>query len=98
MGRIWVQQTYGTPLAHAGDGRPAVYPLVQFEQVDAGPGTGRQVRIQGIGTGRNGKTATRERKEGGEETPLDPKTVLRHALTMQSLRDIGAITTQKSAY
>src|SRR5262249_19479050 len=87
-----VQQTYGTPLANAGDGRPAVCPLVQFEQVDAGPGTGRQVRIQGIGTGRNGKTATRERKEGVEETPLDPKTVLRHALLNQKNRVVGVNT------
>src|SRR6266511_3004770 len=78
--QVWVQQTHGTPLAHAGDGRPAVYPLVQSEQVDAGPGTGRQVRRKGIGADRTEKTTPGERQEGGQEASVTLKVVLRHAL------------------
>src|SRR6266851_5182277 len=73
-GQIWVQQAQGTSVADAGDGRSPVYPLLQSEQVDAGPGPGRQMRIRGIGTGRTTKTAPRERQGGRPRgTPLPSK-------------------------
>src|SRR5216684_1446536 len=73
-GQIWVQQAQGTSVADAGDGRAPVYPLLQSEQVDAGPGLGRQMRIRGIGTGRTTKTAPRERQGGRPRgTPLPSK-------------------------
>jgi hypothetical protein len=83
--QIWVQQAQGTSVADAGDGRSPVSPLLQSAQTDAGPGTGRQVRRQGIGVGRTDNTATVERKEGGQEAPVTLKVVLRHALS----RDAG---------
>src|SRR6267378_8686934 len=78
--QIGVQQAQGTSVADAGDGRSPVSPLRQSAQTDAGPGTGRQVRRQGIGVGRTDNTATVERKEGGQEAPVTLKVVLRHAL------------------
>ncbi len=73
-GQIWVQQAQGTSVADAGDGRSPVYPLLQSEQVDAGPGPGRQMRIRGIGAGRTTKTAPIERQGGRPRgTPLPSK-------------------------
>src|SRR5439155_16532060 len=42
-------------------------------QVDAGPGTGRQVRRKDIGADRTEKTAPREREEAGPEAPPYPQ-------------------------
>src|SRR5262249_21123110 len=78
--QIWVQQAQGTFVAHAGDGRAPVYPLLQSQQTDAGPGTGRQVRRRGIRTDRTDSPATVERQEGGQEAPMTFKGVLRPAL------------------
>jgi len=77
---IGVQQAQGTAGADAGEGRPPVYPLVQSEQVDAGPGTSRQVRRQGIEAGRTEQTATVERQEDSQDVSRYRKIVLRHAL------------------
>jgi hypothetical protein len=54
-GQIWVQQARRAPLADAGDGRPPVYSLLQSEQVDARPGTSRQVREKDTGQGEPSK-------------------------------------------
>src|SRR5262249_59717786 len=70
-GQIWVQQAQGTSVAHAGDGRSPVCPLLQSEQVHAGSGTGRQVRRKGIGSGRTTKTTPVERQERGQEASHD---------------------------
>src|SRR5262249_55877504 len=72
-GQIWVQQAPGTSVADAGDGRSAVCPLVQSEQIDAGCGTSQQVKRKGIRTNRPAKTAPIERQEGGQEAPHDPQ-------------------------
>src|SRR2546425_6179367 len=72
-GQIWVQQTQRAPLADPRDGRPPVYPLLQSAQVDAGPGTGRQVRRKDIGADRTEKTAPVEREEAGQEAPRYPQ-------------------------
>ena len=79
-GQIWIQQAHGTSVAHAGDGRAAVYSLLQSEQVHAGSGTGQQVRQKGIGVSRTTKTAFGERHERGKRHPMTLKGVLRHAL------------------
>src|SRR5713101_1735696 len=68
-GQIWVQQAQGTSVADAGDGRAPVYPLLQSEQVYAGPGTSRQMRRKGMGTSRTAKIAPRERQERRQEAP-----------------------------
>ena len=60
-------------MADAGDGRPPVYPLLQSEQVDAGPGTSRSMRAHRIGTKRTAKVATVERGEAGQEAPVPSK-------------------------
>jgi hypothetical protein len=65
----------------AGDGRSPLYPLLQSEQADARSRTGRQMRREGIGTGRTAKTAPSERQEEDQEAPFALKGVLRHALT-----------------
>src|SRR5207237_8699079 len=78
--QIWVQQAQGTSMADARDGRAPVYPLLQSQQTDAGPGTDRQVRGRGIGTDSTDNPATVERQEGGQEAPMTFKGVLRHAL------------------
>src|SRR5712692_7652674 len=72
-GQIGVQQAQGTSVADAGDGRSAVCPLVQSAQVDAGCGTGRQVRRKGMRSRRTEKTAIVERQEGDQEAPHSPQ-------------------------
>src|SRR4029453_19277335 len=72
-GQIWVQQTQGTSVADAGDGRPSVYPLLQSEQADAGSETGRQVRRPGSGTDRTEKTTPVKREEAGEDALRSPQ-------------------------
>ena len=72
-GQIWVQQAQGTSVADAGDGRSAVYPLVQSEQVDAGSGTSPQVKRKGIRAARTVQTAPIERQEGGQEAAHAPQ-------------------------
>src|SRR5262249_38292879 len=84
--QIWVQQAQGTFVAHAGDGRAPVYPLLQSQQTDAGPGTGRQVRRRGMRTDRTDSPATVERQGGGQEAPMTFKGVLRPALNTKLCR------------
>ena len=80
-GHLWVQQTQGTSVADAGDDRPTVYPLIQSEQIDAGPYTSRQVRNKDIEADRIEQTVTVERQEGSPDVSRYLKIVLRHALT-----------------
>src|SRR5262245_17114401 len=79
-GHLWVQQTHGTSVADAGDDRPPVYPLVQSEQIDAGPCTRRQVRNKSIEADRTEQTVTVERQAGSPDVSRYLKIVLRHAL------------------
>ena len=72
-GQIWVQQPQGTSVADAGDGRSAVSPLVQSEQVDAGCGTSPQVKRKGLRANRIVQTAPIERQEGGQEAAHTPQ-------------------------
>src|SRR4030095_10112433 len=72
-GQIWVQQAQGTSVAHAGDGRSPVSPLLQSEQTDARSGAGQQVRRKDIGTDRTAKTALVEREEAGQDAPCCPQ-------------------------
>src|SRR4029450_10900613 len=73
-GQLWIQQAQGTSVADAGDGRSPVYPRVQSEQVDAGCGTGRQVRRKGVRTRRTEKNSyPREARGRPRGTPLPSK-------------------------
>src|SRR5262249_51204472 len=71
--QIQLQQTQGTSVAHAGDGRAEVYLVIQSEQADAGCGTDWSVRKEGIGSDRSGKTAIVERIGSPREAPLPSK-------------------------
>src|SRR2546427_503792 len=86
--QIWVQQAQRTSVADAGDGRSPVSPRLQSEQTDAGPGTGRQVRRQGIRAGNTDNPATVERTQGGQEASATLKGVLRHALCRENTMEI----------
>src|SRR5712664_632447 len=50
---IQIQQTEGTSMAHAGDGRPEVYLIVQSKQIHAGLGGIDEVRNRDMRRNRN---------------------------------------------
>ena len=64
----WIRQAQGTSVADVGDGTAAVCAFVQSQQIDAGCGTGQQVRIKSIRGRRAEKVALIER-QGGQELP-----------------------------
>jgi hypothetical protein len=70
-------------VADTGEGRSPVYPFVQSAQMEAGCGSGRQVRRKGSHIERTQKQLPSRGDREAKRYPSTLKGVLRHALTIE---------------